>query len=337
MNRRTFLKEMRNLTGLALFDQQINQINNNLCLKISGAGDVTLAYRFNEMFQNLERNIGEQEAFKFPFINVKDYFISSDISIVNFEGTLTNYGVKMPKKFNFKGNPKYAQCLTMANIEIVNVANNHIKDYCETGTRDTLEALEECNIIYCGGGKNIDDAKTPRTISKKGLDVSFLGYAKVGSSFCAGKNSAGTNPFIRDSTFSEIEEAKKYSDILVVSCHWGVERSAFPSGAEISDAKRMIDSGADVVFGHHPHVLQGIQKYNGGLICWSLGNFVFGGNTFPSDRDSMIVQTNFSGNKLIDYSTIPVITHPKSMVFQPYVPEDRERILNKIEYRSNIG
>ena len=340
MERRDFLKSVGGLALFNLFEEGFcdnlldNEIEKNV--SISGAGDVTLGYWFPEMFEKIKREFGEDEAFRFPFAKVKKYFGESDISIVNLEGALTNYSRAVPKKFNFKGDPKYARCLVEGSIDIVNLANNHLMDYYEKGALDTFNALDKQGVLYCGAGRNIDDAKELRVIRKEGVDVGFLGYAKVGRGYPAKGNSAGTNPFNRNSTFSEIKEAKDYCDVLVVSCHWGIERDSFPTREDVNDGRKMVDSGADVIFGHHPHVIQGIEEYNKGLVCYSLGNFVFGGNSFPADKDSMIVRAEMGKEGFRDYSVVPVITHPASRVFQPYVPEDSERILDKIEIRSRI-
>lgn len=302
---------------------------------ISGAGDVTLGFNFPYMFNNISKLYGVDCAFDYPFLNVRNVFANSDLAIVNLEGALTKSDKARPKKFNFKGDPAYARCLNEGNIDIVNLANNHFMDYSEEGALETIDSLNFHKINYCGGGINENDSSFLKVINRKGINVGFLGFAQVGRYPPAGRLSAGTNPFDNDS-FDKIKNSKYNCDILVISCHWGIERKPFPENYQVSDARKMIDSGADIVFGHHPHIIQGIEEYNGGIIFYSLGNFIFGGNSFPSDRDSFIAQVECSKNKVELYNVVPVITHPSSMVFQPYIPKNKGKIIGKITQRSKI-
>jgi poly-gamma-glutamate capsule biosynthesis protein CapA/YwtB (metallophosphatase superfamily) len=333
MNRREFCKSVA-LSSLSLVGKRSFGQVDDYKIVISGAGDVTLGFRFGEMFDKIENSFGEEEAFRFPFLNVKEFFYGSDISIVNLEGTLTNYGRKRPKKFNFKGDPRFVKCLSDGGIEVVNLGNNHFMDFYEQGALDTLDTLDLEGINYCGGGRDEVDSSNPRFITSNDVVVGFLGYALVGRDFPAGKNSPGVNKYTSQKAKDEIKYAKDNSDLVVVSCHWGIEREPFPTREQREVAKLMVDSGADIVFGHHPHVIQGVEKYNSGLIFYSLGNFVFGGNSFPSDRDSMIARVTCSKQGVESFSIVPVMTHPQSMIFQPYVPEDTSRIREKIISRS---
>lgn len=339
MNRREFLSELAELIPMMNYDFNSRNFFDRYDDKvvISLAGDVTLGYRFNNMFKSFEELYGEEKAFQAPFENVSDIFRKSDISIINLEGTLTKSNKVRPKEFNFKGDPKFARCLNEGYIDIVNIANNHIMDFYEPGILDTISVLNDLKILYCGAGKNLEDASTPRFIEKKGIVFGFLGCALVGSDYPAQNNSAGTNAYNSEKITVQIKETKNYSDITVVSCHWGIERNSFPEVTQRNFAHTMINSGADIVFGHHPHVIQGIEKYNSGVIFYSLGNFVFGGNTFPSDRDSFIASVRCSKSKVEGFEVIPVITHPKPLVFQPYVPEQYLKIMEKISNRSKFS
>lgn len=337
MNRRKFLE----LSSFAIasfyfkssFSQEKDKENEII---IGGTGDVTLGGSFPEMFNSLSQDYGEERAFKFPFEKVYDYFLNSDINIVNLEGALTTSDKVRPKKFNFKGDPKYTKCLREGGINIVNIANNHIMDFYEEGALDTISALNDFGIEYCGAGKDIEDASMPRFFERKGVKVGFLGYAFVGADYPARNNSAGTNVYDPLKIKSQICEAKDNCDLLVVSTHWGVEREYFPNNGQRNFGKIFIDNGADIVFSHHPHVLQGIEKYQNGIIFYSLGNFVFGGNSFPSDRDSIIARVKCNKNGILDFEIVPIVTHPRVRVFQPYVPKDILKIKNKLQERSKL-
>ncbi|MFA6022710.1 MAG: CapA family protein [Candidatus Pacearchaeota archaeon] len=332
MKRREFLRYMGSLLPYYLLpDYEKNQNNE---VTICGAGDVTLGGAFPYMFEKVKKENGEDKAFKAPFEKVCKYFCDSDINIVNLEGALTNSNKIRPKKFNFKGDPKYAKCLNEGNIPIVNLANNHIMDFYEEGALDTICTLNDCNIKYCGAGKNIEDASTPRFLERNNVKVGFLGYAWVGADYPAKKASAGTNQINKEKIKNEVRDAKDNCNVLVVSTHWGDERESYPNSIQKDFGKLIIDSGADIIFAHHPHVLQGIEKYNNGIIFYSLGNFAFGGNTFPSDRDSMIAKVKCTKNGVNNFEVVPIITHPQCGIYQPFVPSDGERIIDKLKERS---
>lgn len=330
------------LNSLALANSDLFKTENPKkedCATITGVGDVTLGYNFDVMFNSLSRSKGEEEAFQAPFNKVKHIFQESDISIANLEGTFTKYNNPRPKQFNFKGDPKYSRCLADGNIDIVNLANNHFMDFYSKGSENTIDALESAGIEYCGGGRNSEDSKLLKIIERKGIKFGFVGYAQVGHSPCATQNDAGTNPYNQDVT-EEIKKYKENCDVLVVSIHEGVERASYPTQFQKTEARKVIDAGADIIFGHHPHVIQGVEKYNQGVIFYSLGNFVFGGNSYPSDRDSFIAQVECSKSGVESYNVIPVITHPEPFFFQPFIPttkETKNRIIDKINVRSKIA
>ena len=336
MLRREFI--LSSMNNLALTSSLINNPNStfnstNQELIISGIGDVTLGYNFDLMFNKLSNNYGEEYALNYPFNKVSEIFSKSDIVIANLEGTFTSSNKSRPKEFSFKGVDKYSECLIKSNIGIVNLANNHFMDYYSVGSNDTIDVLESREIKYCGGGRNINDSKLVKIIEKNDIKVGFVGYAKVGYSPCASKNDAGTNPY-NQYIFEEINSFKKECDILVISIHWGVERDSIPNNTEQFEARKIIDNGADIIFAHHPHVIQGIEEYNNGIIFYSLGNFVFGGNSYPNDRDSFIAEVKCSKKGVLSHNVIPVITHPSPFNFQPYIPVDSERIIKKIKERS---
>jgi poly-gamma-glutamate synthesis protein (capsule biosynthesis protein) len=319
------------LTNLNDISADTSSVKNKVV--ISAAGDVTLGYRFNDVFGYVERKEGKDSAFVYPFSQVKRYFENS-ISIVNLEGPLTDSNDKMPKKFNFKGSTEYAKCLSRASIEIVNLANNHSFDYGKKGLEQTLAALEKEKVLYCGAGRNLEEARQSRIIEEQGVKVAFLGYADVGNGFRASKE-AGVAPCVEDYIVQDIKKARLEADIVVVSFHFGEERMKYPTGRQKQMARKAIDSGANIVIGHHPHVLQGIERYHHGIIFYSLGNFCFGGNQDPRDKDSMIAQVIVSKDSIESFYVVPVKISSQNL-FQPYVVEGEEksRIYSKIKDRS---
>lgn len=259
--------------------------NNDEEVLLDCVGDCTLGYDDKFAFYNslpyvLQKNNNDYSYF---FRNVYDIFKNDDITTANLETTLTNADNKADKLYAFKGKPEYAKVLAMASIEAVNVSNNHIYDYGNNGFRDTLANLKAQGISYFGEG-NVWSKEI------KGIKFGFLGY----------------RGFYYDNTFlnkmkSDINNLKNQGCYVVVNFHFGDENSYTPNETQKYIAHFAINNGADLIIGHHPHVIQEIEQYKGKLICYSLGNFCFGGNVNPKDKDTFILQAKlrFNSGKLI--------------------------------------
>ncbi|MDU2064040.1 MAG: CapA family protein [Sporomusaceae bacterium] len=254
---------------------------------LSSVGDCTLGT--DERFGSADTMPAVIKAhgndYSYVFSNVAEIFAASDFTTANLETTLTRSNHPVEKTFAFHGDPEYANMLKLGHINAVNLSNNHIYDYGDVGFSDTLASLNKTGITYFGEG-NV----AIQTI--KGRQFAFLGY--TGFSY----DRAFLEKLRRD-----IETVKKQGCIVIINFHWGEEllNHTIPTQKEL--AHYAIDYGADFIFGHHPHVLQPIERYKGKLICYSLGNFAFGGNKNPDDKDTMIVQTrfDFQGSKLVSY------------------------------------
>ena len=245
-------------------------------LTITTVGDITLGddENFNPAGSFTETyNANDSSYF---FANVKSIFAADDLTFGNLEGTLTNQGVREIKEYAFRGDPSYTQILLDGSVEAVTLANNHSYDYGEESHADTQKYLDEAGIEWCEGDKIIVQ------------DVNGVRMALIGIYVLAdGAERA-------DQVKSCIAAAKEQgAQLIVVAFHWGNERETKPDEVQKMLAHLAIDSGADLVVGHHPHVLQGIEKYSGKYICYSLANFCFGGNSNPSDKDTIIFQQTF--------------------------------------------
>ena len=287
-------------------------------ITISAAGDCTLGVdsRYNNTFNNYYNQKGNKYFFK----NVKKVFSKDDLTIVNFEGTLTNSNSRAIKTYTFKGPAKYAKILKNGSVEVVTLANNHTMDFGNTGFTDTKKTLKKNQISYCIGNtiayKNV-----------KGVKIAFIGFNAL---------SGVTEQQVKNT----IDKAKKKkAKIIIASFHWGIEKEYYPEARQKTLGRCAISSGASLVLGHHPHRLQGIEKYKGRYIVYSLGNFCFGGHTNPDDKDSMIFQQTFhvKNGKLLKKNDAKVIPCSISSVnhtndFQPTVLKgsSRKRVLNKI-------
>lgn len=332
IDRRAFLERVATHASFLAPLRPSVRLSTDPNLTITAVGDVTLGYHFPRYFERVKSEWRDQSAYAQPLGRVRALLASSDVCLANCEGTLTMSERARDKTYVFKGPPELARCLSEGGVTAVNLANNHFMDFGEAGARDTLEACLAHGIQYYGGGRDSADAATPLLICKNGVRLGVLGCAQVGRSCAAGRRSPGTNPFT-DRVYGAIRSTKSYCDVVAVSCHWGVERQTTPIAEQVRTARGFIDAGADIVFGHHPHVLQGIERHAHGVIFYSLGNFAFGGNLFPGDRDSIVARVTCgrSGVKRVEFA--PVVTHPAPNVFEPFVPESEHanRIIRKIE------
>lgn len=256
--------------------------------------------------------------------NVAQFFHESDCTIANLECALTNNPyTRQHKTYSYRGYASYTDIITAAGIDVVNLANNHAYDYSQEGYDDTTEALDKAGIGYCGNGtfllKNIN-----------GINVGFIGIL--------GEHRAG-----------EVKDAIEYLDnngaeLKIVSFHWGNMDARTANGSQVAAARYAIDCGADLVIGHHPHVLQGIELYKGKYIAYSLGNFIFDGNVISDieNRTSIIFQQRFvlHGTEIIEseINIIPILVTSDTQRnnFKPVTAEgaQKENILQKIENRS---
>ena len=305
---------------------------------LTAVGDVCLGFDGRHI-EPILKSVEEKEAFEYPFLNVKKYF--EGVRFCNLEGTLTNFSKRIPKGFNFKAHPKYVNCLKY--FDVVTLANNHTMDFCREGLEETILTLDIAKIKHFGAGINLNEARKEACIGDD-LKFCFLGYSLIGpeTGFAKEQKEGTAGSYKPDDVLNFIEEdfarVKNNSDILIVSFHWGTEGSHYPNNAQKMLARYSIDIGADIILGHHPHVLQGIEEYGKGLIFYSLGNFMFSGNRNPSDKDSIIAKIRLSKNGILDYNITPVKITSGEKPYQPYVLEGREKekTLNKLKMYSKI-
>lgn len=204
----------------------------------------------------------------------------SDIFMANQEFPFSERGTaESDKQYTFRLPPSRINILQEIGADIVSLANNHALDFGREALSDTCSVLEDAGIRYVGAGENLERAGKLETIEIKDKAIGFLAASRVfpKADWAAGSNTpgmlSGYDPTI---LLEEIQKAKEVSDYLVVYIHWGIERDEYPQDYQRALGKRIIDAGADIVVGSHPHVLQGIEYYNGKPIIYSLGNFIFG-------------------------------------------------------------
>lgn len=252
-------------------------VSSPVSLTLSVVGDCTLGtdetFDYDTSLNAYYENYGADYFLQ----NVKDIFSTDDLTIANFEGTLTNSDEREDKTFAFKAPASYASILTSGSVEAVNTANNHSHDYGEQSFDDTLAALDDAGIVHFGYDETA-------VMDVKGIKVGLVGIYEL---------------------YDHLEREQQLKDniakvkadgaqLIVVIFHWGNETETVPDSNQTTLGRIAIDEGADLVCGHHPHVLQGIETYKGRNIVYSLGNFCFGGNSSPSDMDTMIYQQTFT-------------------------------------------
>ena len=304
-------------------------VSSPVSLTLSVVGDCTLGtdetFDYDTSLNAYYENYGADYFLQ----NVKDIFSTDDLTIANFEGTLTDSDEREDKTFAFKAPASYASILTGGSVEAVNTANNHSHDYGDQSFDDTLAALNDAGIVHFGYDETA-------VMDVKGIKVGLVGIYEL---------------------YDHLEREQQLKDniakvkadgaqLIVVIFHWGNETETVPDSNQTTLGRIAIDEGADLVCGHHPHVLQGIETYKGRNIVYSLGNFCFGGNSSPSDMDTMIYQQTFTidadGVKKDNVTNIIPCSISSAAYdgynnYQPTPAEGDEatRILGKINERSS--
>lgn len=304
-------------------------VSSPVSLTLSVVGDCTLGtdetFDYDTSLNAYYENYGADYFLQ----NVKDIFSTDDLTIANFEGTLTDSDEREDKTFAFKAPASYASILTGGSVEAVNTANNHSHDYGDQSFDDTLAALDDAGIVHFGYDETA-------VMNVKGIKVGLVGIYEL---------------------YDHLEREQQLKDniakvkadgaqLIVVIFHWGNETETVPDSNQTTLGRIAIDEGADLVCGHHPHVLQGIETYKGRNIVYSLGNFCFGGNSSPSDMDTMIYQQTFTidadGVKKDNVTNIIPCSISSAAYdgynnYQPTPAEGDEatRILGKINERSS--
>jgi poly-gamma-glutamate capsule biosynthesis protein CapA/YwtB (metallophosphatase superfamily) len=276
-------------------------------LTLAAAGDCT--------FDRGVRAVCAERGREWPLSAVRDIMAAADVAFLNLETSIARGGARLPGKgIWFRSAPEFAQELADAGIDVVTLANNHVLDYDDPAFDETLSNLSAAGIDVCGGGKNMAEARRPAVLSANGISVAFLGYSEFADiywsvarpkRFVAGEAGPGISPWDREAIVEDIRRAKRLADHVVVSFHWGDEYVSMPADRQVQLAHAAIDAGASVVHGHHPHVLQPVEVYHGGVIFYSLGNFVFDQKK-PATVESMIAHVTFSPEAVVRAEIIPV-------------------------------
>jgi len=216
----------------------------------------------------------------YPYVHLASFFKTADIGLVNLECPLSLRGKALRgKKFTFRGHPNAALALRRAGITAVSLANNHILDYGPLALADTLQALNSAGVAHAGAGKNLSASRRPAVLALPGgQTVAILSYSLTyPDAYWATAKKNGTAPGDLHMVQADVNSASAWATAVVVCFHWGGELISEPRTYQIDLGHAAIDAGAALVVGTHPHILQGVEWYNDGVILYSLGNLAFGG------------------------------------------------------------
>jgi len=295
-------------------------------------GDVTLGAHYEEWVDGL-RAKGQfgPTVDEWGFAQVKPLFSGADLVVVNLECPFTERGAPIPKNFNFRARPATVTVLVTAGVRAVSLANNHLMDYGPEGVVDTMATLDAAGIAHFGAGRTLAEARKPAIVEVHGIRLAFLGYLTLGAKHpepavvWATETTAGVAGHPTDWTAVEkmvredVAAARKEADLVIPFFHWGREGSKAPDDYQIQLARAAVEAGAAAVLGAHPHVLHGMELQGQVPVFYSLGNFVFGGNWNPRDKDSVLVRARFDRTGFLGAELFPLRTDrfPEAPI-QPY-------------------
>lgn len=260
--------------------KSIYESDGSVLITITGTGDFTIGGDSRKSADIFDDELKKQGGdINFTMRNVRDILLADDLTIVNFEGTLTDStyvpSSKKENQFLFSAPPSYVSMLSDNGVEAAALENNHIMDHGEDAYEDTKNALRDAGIVY-------SNSTEVGVIEVKGVEIAMLSY------LCIDRYES-----LWDKVPADIQAAKEKYPIVICNFHWGNEKDYSPTKNQIKMGRLAVDAGADLVLGHHSHRLNPIEQYKGVYICYSLGNFCFAGNSKPSDMSSFMFQTRF--------------------------------------------
>lgn len=282
---------------------------------LNAVGDVSLARELVERIDTYGPG--------YPFELVRDLYAAADVSFANLEGVLSTRGSPLRKSYVFRSPPGHVRALVDGGVDIVSLANNHTLDYGPDALIDTMVAASASGVAHVGAGQDEVSTYVPAFLDVRGVRLAFLAYANVSPEagfdtreLAAGPAKPGVAWATVEAVQRDVAAARQRADHVIVSFHFGDEYRPAPNAFQRELARAAIDAGASLVLGHHPHVLQGVEDYRGGLIAYSLGNFVFDldevdlANMGPEPIFSMILEVRLSKTKVLGWDATPVVLDP---------------------------
>ena len=269
-------------------------------IRLMAVGDIMLSC--NRGTGKLIENMGPG----YPFEHVKDYLKQADVLFGNLEGPISTRGISFPRQdpqTTFRARPESMAGLVGCGFHVLSLANNHANDYGDEALIDTIELLDMNSIECVGAGRNRYEAYRPVIIEKNGIRIAFLGYTAfiMYRTRPASERRSGVAGFTIRQARKQIRQLIGNVDVIAVSMHWGLDFTEYPLPLHMKYAQAMIDAGAHIILGHHPHCLQGIERYKHGIIAYSLGDFIFD----EPGQDTMILECDISKNGIHHLTIVP--------------------------------
>lgn len=300
-------------------EKEKNAKEKNRTFTLLFAGDIMLSRSVGKIMES-------RRDYKYPFLKIADFINNADLAFANLEGPVSARGRNQGSIYSFRADPRAVEGLLFAGFDIVSLANNHIWDWGSEALSDTVRLLKEKSIETAGAGRNEDEANSPVIIiagdgdgkppaKNEFLKIGFLAYTNL---YPEGLEARGENPgvshFNPDGIKEAIRRLRREADIAVVSLHWGEEYKTVSNADQRRMARAFIDSGADLIIGHHPHVPQEVEKYKNGWIVYSLGNFVFDQSFSEETMGGLMARVLVENKKIIRLEPLQIKI---SGTFQP--------------------
>ncbi|MCL2154374.1 MAG: CapA family protein [Leptospirales bacterium] len=322
--------------------ENISGINNKKePATITAVGDVILNLALMKtILDNRNKKYGKKDAMIYPFSKVKKEMIG--IGFCNLEAPITDlehkYFSDKDEVFYFNSPGGSEEILKYGGLNVVSLANNHVMDTGKAGMLDTRKRLKEMDIISVGVGNNIDEALKPVYINDKGTVIAIFAFSTViPKSVWAGPDKAGTAGGSSELLIAAVKKVSRKADAVFVSIHWGEESDIDspvkePDREQIELAYKLIDAGVTCIVGHHSHALGFVERYKGGVIFYSLGDFVFAGRHSESHTTSIMAQISLSRSGLESYTLIPVNINPLKIEYSPEILDEKRgrEVINRI-------
>lgn len=264
---------------------------------------------------------------------VRPFLETSHLAFVNLECPISDKGTaKAGKEYTFRGRTVLAQGLVSAGIDVVSLANNHVLDYGQQAFLDTIRRLDAAGVAHAGAGADSSAAAAPALLITPAGTVAFLAFTEIiPSGFVATSKTGGINPITQDrkKMLADIAAAAKTVDFVIVSVHWGIEYADNANQSQRTLAHQMVDAGADLILGHHPHVIQGLELYKDRLIAYSLGDFVFD-HYSRRTGEAFVLQVSIPAEGPPSIEVVPVYLNDSTGVPGPVDGEAADVILQRL-------
>ncbi len=258
----------------------------------------------------LSRGVGRrmvaENDYTYPFQLIHETLAAADLTFANLECPVSDQGKEKGHRYSFRADPKVLEGLLAAGIDVVSVANNHMYDWGPEALVDTVRRLREAGIRPVGAGANDLEAHYPQLVQVGDLRLAFLTYVEIEPRYAtAAPGKPGVAWLDPERVLADIRFARPLADLVIVSPHWGVEYAPKPNRARVDLAHRIIDAGADLLVGTHPHVIQPVEEYNGRSIAYSLGNFIFDQKA-PGPNRGWRLKVRVADKKIVEVIQVPI-------------------------------